>query len=599
MRYNTVYKICLEEWTDITCIVDSRETVIKYAGCSTELKSIVSTCDTVLKYNESTKAFHAEVVAGLLAAKSNGQTVKFRMTGALDFVGKIDLSTFSQTNTSTPGFISITAEDSSYLLDEIMGEDFEYPDAPLEDEGYHVFNKSDLPHSIVYLRLLDAGYTADDIDIDNSDSIDTKVRRVVYDKDSEKTYRELLDLLLYEHCAVLHTTLQGKLTVKRLYVENPVASRELDFTIKDGISTKGGNYNHDGIKVIWSTLGILENATVYNANLSLARDEQGNLIGEEIQPKHYWPETGDIEDVWQEFGATFLDRPYQTKESRLQNKDLSIISVKNLKAQVIKDNAVILANNPPDIKPTKARYVFYNSSTDVKNLKAFTLEGTALYRNKLSEYTFPPDAKKLDKDYETTYVFDEDTARTLANHLLKFRKYGDLSHVWSENRRSDDLFSIVNIAAPDTLISTLGLIITQEMRFLNPEVIKSTYTALGITPFNSEPVKSRSVMLSGRAINTGPKGESGTRAVVQFSLGDKDGPYDAVKNVVGVVDTVVGDKSNLLGIDRGGWQFTAPIPDIGEIVWRREGYYTPPEEWPGAWSITPISGADRLGIEVT
>lgn len=601
--FGLTYELLFEgdpAWTDITALVDSRTTKIDVAGCSEDLKSVINKCSFEMRYNTNpSKAVHSTIVGKILSAKQAGKTVQFRMGGIATFVGKVDLGSFSQKNGRIPGFLTVTVEDNSYLLDKVMDTSFEYPDnSDLDDEGWAVFDKANLAQSIVMLRFLDAGYTIDQIDLTSSDSITEKVRRVVYDADDERTYREVLDTLLFEHCAVIYTTPEGKLSVRRLYRETPTSERSVEeFLVNDGIETGSGDYAYDGVKVVWSNLSRLNGAVVYNANITMKLDDEGNREGEEIQPHHYWPEDGDIEKTWQEFNATFLDREYQTKVSRVKNKDLSLISVKNAYYEVDKDAEILLANNPPEIEPTKARVLWWNShSTDVKKLYGFTIVGDALFRSKLNEATYPTDAKKLDDAYETEFIYTSEAAAKLANHLHRFRKYGDLQHKWSEIGVETPMFQVVTVSAPDTLISSLGMVISQSISFPAPNKIKRSNSAIGITAFNSEPVKTRSIQLGGAPVNTGPAGSSGTRSVVQFILGTADGPYADAGNVVGTDTAIVGTSLALLGVDGAQWAYEAPTPDAGEYVWRREGYYTPPEVWPKVWNITRMTGASSFGL---
>ena len=596
--FGLTYELLFEgdsAWTDITALVDSRTTKIDIAGCSEELKSVINKCSFEMRYNTSpSKAVHSTIVGKILSAKQAGQTVKFRMGGIASFVGKVDLGSFSQRNGRIPGFLTVTVEDNSYLLDEAMPASFEYPENDdLDDDGYAVFDKANLAQSIVMLRLLDAGYTIDQIDMENSDSITEKVRRVVYDADDERTYRDFIDTLLYEHCAVLYTTPEGKLSVRRLYKESPTSERSLDhFLVNDGIETSGGDYQFDGVKVVWSNLSRLDGAVVYNANITMKLDDEGNREGEEIQPQHYWPEDGDIEETWQEFNATFLDREYQTKVSRIKNKDLSLISVKNAYYEVDKDAEILLANNPPEIRPTKARVLWWNShSTDVKKLYGFTIVGDALFRSRLNDTTYPTDAKRLDDAYETEFVYTSEAAAKLANHLHRFRKYGDLQHKWAEIDVDTPMFQVVTVSAPDTLISSLGMVISQSITFPAPNKIKRSNSAIGITAFNSEPVKTRSIQLGGAPVNTGPAGENGMRFMVQYALGTQDAPYASVSTKVGTDLALVGTSVALLGTDNSGvWTTNIPTPALNEFVWRREGYYIAPATFPTTWEVTRLTG---------
>ena len=100
--FGLTYELLFEgdsAWTDITALVDSRTTKIDIAGCSEELKSVISKCTFEMRYNTNpSKTVHSELVGEILSAKQAGKTVKFRMGGIASFVGKVDLGSFSQRN---------------------------------------------------------------------------------------------------------------------------------------------------------------------------------------------------------------------------------------------------------------------------------------------------------------------------------------------------------------------------------------------------------------------------------------------------------------------------------------------------------------------
>jgi len=65
---------------------------------------------------------------------------------------------------------------------------------------------------------------------------------------------------------------------------------------------------------------------------------------------------------------------------------------------------------------------------------------------------------------------------------------------------------------------------------------------------------------------------------------------------VGTDSAILGTDLALVGVEGAQWEYEAPTPDAGEIVWRREGYYTPPETWPKVWNTTPMTGASAYGV---
>jgi hypothetical protein len=543
-----------------------------------------------MKYGNNEKlTLQNYVMNQLLTAKNNIEVVKFRMTGIDTFYGKVDLGSLSQTNKKIPGYISLECEDNTYLLDEEMDTSFEYPDNDdLTDEGWAVFDPDNPAESIIHLRLFDAGYTLTDIDEDASDTISTVIKRIVYDSDDGRTYRDLLDTLLMECGAVLDTTDEGKIYIKNLKQTTVVADRVVEkFLNSDGIKTKGGDWQNDGYEITWSSLAVKTGATVYNASLSDERDDYGDLIGEEIASGAYWPESGNEEDVYQEFEATFLDSEYYTGTTALQNDDLSLISVKNGQFNVIKDSDIIIANNPPDIYPLKGRILFYNKNTvDSAYLKALDFEGDALYRYKLNKDTFPTTATNP-KEYTTEFVYSYALAEELANYLHKFNTYGDLSHTWAEDNITTPMFQIVQLSPVNTAISTLAMVVSTKKTYPAPNVVRRTNTAIGVTAFNSEPTKRRSKLKGATPTNTGEAGTNGTVSVVQYALGTETAPYES-NSVVGDDYDTVGDDYATLGID-SVWSYTAPTPGDGEYLWKREGTYTPPATFSSSFVETRVT----------
>lgn len=503
-RFGLVYELLFpgdEEWADVTAYVDSRQTVVTDIGASSSMKSAVSTCKFELRHKMHTLEAHADIVTELLTAKENGDVILFRMTGADTFYGKVDLGNFSQKNGRLPGFITIEVVDNSYLLDQKMKTGFEYPDNDdLDDLGWAVFDTSDLTNSIVAQRIIAAGYLLADIDAVNSDSITEKVRRTVYRPTDDRTYRDYIDTMLFEHCAVFTNDGSGKFVIKRLYKVSPSSARTVTASLSDeGVTTRGGNYEQDGVKLKWSTLSRMDDAMVYNANISTERDEAGELIGDEIQPEAYWPVDGDIEETWQEFDATFLDKAYHTKQSRKQNKDLSLISVKNAVYEVIKDDEVVLSIDPPTIEPLRARLLFVNSdTTTARFIKGLTILGDCLYRSKINETLCPAESVNPEDAYESEFITDNTAAVKLASHLYRFHKYGDLQHSWAEINVATPMFQIVTVAPPDSAISSLSMVVEIERTYIGYNIIRRKVKAVGLTSFATETSKTVSTMRLGK-----------------------------------------------------------------------------------------------------
>jgi hypothetical protein len=601
-RWNINYELFFPddtEWTDITSLVDSRKTEINKNGISSSLKSAIDTCSIQIKYkDDKSKDLQSSIMAKLLSAKNALQTVKFRKSGIDTFLGKVDLGSLSQTNSKIPGWITLECEDYTYPLYENADTSFEFPsNDDLSDVGWAVFDPSNPSESIIHQILFLAGYSIDDIDSEISDTISDVIKRIVYDSTDEEEYIDLIDTILMEHCAVLDITGEGKLYVKLLKKDTYTSTRDVSsFLASKGIKSKGGDYQKDGIKLTWSTLKVGNDVMLYNADISDSMDDDNNIIGEEVEPREYWPEGGNEEDVWQEFDATFLDTPYYTKKSKIKNKDLSLISVKNAYIEVSKDLDIILANNPPDIEPLRARVLYFNKNyDDSKFIKAFNIMGDALYRFKSNEYTSPTTAKNPE-EYVSERIYDSTQASNFCSWLFLFRTYGDISHTWTEDNINVNMFDVLTVAAPGTEISTLGMVVSIKKTYPAPNIIRREITAIGVTAFNSQPIKKRSILSPGTITTEGPTGPSGNITVIEYALGDADAPYVS-GYVVGDDSCTLADDSESVGIE-SSWSTVQPTISVGEFVWMRQGSYLPPEVYPSSFVVTRLTGADSYGISL-
>ena len=57
--FGLTYELLFEgddAWTDITSLVDSRTTKVDIAGCSEDLKSVISKCSFEMRYNKIGRA---------------------------------------------------------------------------------------------------------------------------------------------------------------------------------------------------------------------------------------------------------------------------------------------------------------------------------------------------------------------------------------------------------------------------------------------------------------------------------------------------------------------------------------------------------------
>lgn len=518
-----------ESWRDISMFVDSLQTTVSYNLLSSDLKSCIDTVDFTFVLISSTNATKVEERANLLDklfdAVTESKTVLFRMTWTNTedgnpipvFTGAVDLSSISIQSTRILGAVSLSAYDASYLLDENIATSFEYPSSETATPTDPFPVSASLPiftlegESIVRNLLHMAGYADADIATDSEEVTDT-VRYVTHDTEDNRTYRDFLDQLLLEHCAVFTFDRDGKFRIKNLAIDTVTPTRAVgsDYRLAEGVQASTDIYDNDGVKLQWSTLNVRKNATLYVDDLPTERDDYGVLEGEEILPEAYYPEDSDIDETYQEFDATFLDRRYLTNLTREQNEDLSFIAARNVayekqqKGTELTLPIVGTLTSNPEIYPTKARFVWYNpSTTESAFLQAFRIQGDALYRERLNYYTVPNLATNPE-EVESEFIYTESAALRYSNFYRLFRKYSQLSYTWSENE-DRDCGEIVTVSLKDTNVSTNVIVSTVELSFKGAPSLPVVANLKGVafSAYNAEEPLSRSYMLSGSSAEDG------------------------------------------------------------------------------------------------
>lgn len=511
-------------------VLTKDKTKLTEAGCSSSLKSASGNLAFIIRptSNEADYTLRAEILSKIADAKTLNSTVIIRLYEddgtTLAFTGKLDLSSISESSAKVPSDISLTAYDASWPLDKKIEASFEWPTYPdpnnafatdpfPSDAGLPVFSLT--VESVVGNLLQLAGFglpygtdaNTENYDY-NSDNITRIVRDITYDKDeASSTYRDVIDKLLYESCATIHFTPDGKITVRSLkmtYVQETLPA--IHYIYSDGISTSGSIYEYDGLKVKYSSLksnteasgasakgiDVKTKKTLYVEDLDATEDSNGNILGTEVPSNTYLPTTGDIEEVYQDFKSDFLDLKYLTKESRLKDSDLSIISARNVSAEFISDNnsaftqpIVGTMTSNPMIYPKKARYLFYNTDSASHYIKAFRIYGDVLYRDKI-KYMTCPDGCNNPEDYDSTYIFNDTDAQAFASWYTDWKRnlsFG--THTWNELTERN-VFDIVKVQHSMETKGYCALIINKTTSWLNGNTKKFEYTAITIDSYTTK-----------------------------------------------------------------------------------------------------------------
>ena len=337
MNYKYLISFDNSTWQDISSFINSKNTSIQRAFFSSSYESSTN----VLNFSLSAKQFrnsndHADLVISLIdyISKSKDVYVAYYIDNVIQFKGTIDKRGLSQAISGHLEEVSITCYDFTYLLNKNIETSFEYPeDFTVDELGWYFFkaNYANTEKDILVSLFIMAGFSVGDIDFENSSPIMRldepteyrMCRHIAYDSDDARTYRDLIDTILHENLKVLSTTRDGRFVIldmyqspnSKAYLERNYLTRASSFDISLAPKIE------DGIELTWSTLNTMKSVRVFDGNLGGKINETGTAYegGFEMVGGSYYPETSDIEEVWQEYSSSWLDRPYYTKSSMLQN----------------------------------------------------------------------------------------------------------------------------------------------------------------------------------------------------------------------------------------------------------------------------------------
>lgn len=483
-------------WLDVSELINSNDTSITYSLCTNSFKSAIDTATFTLIGNIN-QSLRNDAVNYIMGAIENSSVIhaKIEQNGTAIFTGMVDLSSFLIRSAKIEGDFSITLRDVSALyLDDVISKYLFY-------ENYKI-------SEIAKALLNEAGYTVGEIEIEESD--DLAIPAFVIDADDNSdTYRDILDSLLFEAGGyVVKANELGLIDIKKIPSSSPSIEPEgISYAISDTLRSSASILDNDGLEVEWSTLAETdEEQSVYvDSSISRSVDEEGNVVGLTIEPEGYFPEDGDITATYQKYDEDLLDREYNTARSRLQNKDLSIICVRDVSAEIIctdENGNPVSSENAwdypilsslgmtanPTLYPLKAWYLLRNKYPYNLNLTHFVLHGRVLYRNKVL-HTLTPTSCTSPEKYTSEYIFTQEHAEKFAQFYWHFKKYSRIVHIWTEydysNRKEGD---VVNIAHTGTDIGQPAVIVQKKISFVG-SVTKTNFTAVSVGEYNQYPVR--------------------------------------------------------------------------------------------------------------
>lgn len=401
-------------WHDVSCLLIKNSYSVIRKAMTAERKSTLNLCSFSLLYN-----------ADLYKSIQSSQTkilIRTFEDDKLDFLGEADpVADIDWKNPFDSTDMTIEAVDWTICLDKNIMQSAAYP-AAVDGPAFFIFRRDNLQMSILYL-LLELCGVADRIDRDAPD-IDVQIKHISWTK-GEKTYRDIIDTLLYEYSFCLKSD-GDKITWFRTAHFSEKYPEVIEGSDIIGNISKSRSYeSFDGVNVVWPKTRVEDDALLWRGNLPIG-DTSDPRPGEPIASGDYWPEDSDIIETWQDYGTEYLDTEYLSGKNRLKNSDISLISSSGWYIKDKKDEGVAL--DPIDGRDViyeahRARLRYKNSSEETKRLFYSNIYGKALVRYQ-SMQTYTPSDAQNPMVYDASYIYSIDNAERLAISLRIFHTEG-------------------------------------------------------------------------------------------------------------------------------------------------------------------------------
>lgn len=371
--------------------------------------------------------------------------------------------------------IRLEVVDSTDRLDEMVATSFQFPSS-LSGTPLKVCDYSDPANSIFHQVCYLAGYAPEDL---VSGVPNTATIQHCSAKASQETYRQFLDGILFEHLLVLDDDGQGRLTTKAWTRSDSSYDQTLDskdLSVVEPVTWQRRYIQEDGIALEWAGTQILEEALLYRESLPVTA--QGEFTGQPIAAGDYFPPDSDIQDVYQEYIERWLDIPYLERETRIKNRDISLITTDQASVVFEGDDGVILNNENYDWHRSQIR--FRNTTAETKSIYKFEVRGRALIRSVVYTTTSPEEASNP-KPYTSRFVFSHATAQALANALALDIEYADFDYSFGLNRYLQP-GTVVRLVNLKNNIDTRVIIRSCDYEIGRPVY---RYSAVGLAEFSS------------------------------------------------------------------------------------------------------------------
>ena len=464
-------------WTDVSSLVKP-ETINSHSVLfNAKFKSVIDSFNFELKYEASiNQKFYS----------SNGKILcKIEKDEVPEFTGYITTE-LDQTSYTYVTPLRIQAFDNSWLLDESITDSFEFP-ATIGASAFKIFDSTDQDNSIIHQILELAGYTLS-TDIASSCPQITETVQHICGESGKGTYRAILDKLLSEFGFVLTFLKNGQFSIIQLCRDSitPEYTLNEDLGMITGLKISKGFWEHDGIKLKWVDLETVDNMLVYRFSLPLSLvDGVYQFTGKAVAAGDYYPADSDIEDIYQTFRSEWLDQPYISRDTRLENKDIAIISTSNHQVNFEAEEDFIIASQ--SFEPKRAKVSFRNNGSETAHIYTAEIKASVLYRNTIKEVIVPATATNPE-EYTSEHLFTSEHANKNAIWRCRTKLFGMFKYNFQRRKTAGilPLGSVIRVLRDTPNIDTTVIVYDCKSSEHLPMV---TYNAIAITAYATENVR--------------------------------------------------------------------------------------------------------------
>lgn len=543
-------------WHDVTSLYISKSFSISDQAFNKDRKSVVSSCSFMLRFNQR---LHDAVIDSTTAVP-----VRVWKDIDIEFDGQMDpVFSVSWLDNDSPSNLSVECVDFSVKLDEYITQSASYP-AVVDGPTFWIWKSDEKDMSLLY-RILQLAGLAERIDRDVPD-IRQKIKHMAWNR-KEVTYREIIDSLLadYGYCLIVRGEKISWIPTARAEIDHVDEIKPEDII---GSVKKDKDYNtENGVTVSWPKTKVMDDALLWRGNLPIG-DTSDPFPGEAIASGDYWPEDSDVIETWQSFGTEYLDTDWLEGNTRIKNNEITLISSSDQYLTDSKDDGVAIdpidADHQIVYEALRARLRYKNNGSSAKKLYYARINGKALVKTHKIETSYPEDCSDP-KGYESTYIYDKDSAERLTQIRWMWLSAGCFKFTFTSTRKLEkgEYYQLVQRPVYDGFIQIVGYTETDGSPLIS-------YTAYSTVPFTEVKPASSGSQGSGSA-SPGQDGSS---------------PRFIYKRAYNKPATPVGEHP----VD---WTFDR-IPDGTGPVWMSMGQFSSNGNLKGDWTEpVRVNGIDN------